>query len=185
MTRFAYILAGGSSSRMGTDKLHLKLKGLSLLERIIETCASVCDDIKLVGNGVGINQSETFKVLSDYPHARGPMAGVISALEDCPEDICFITAADLIDITPQNLTDLFRLYRVEQFLGYSEDGLSQPLCGIYHKSALKVMLPMAERGNFKMQDAVGKLDTRLLPVPNKKWRNINTPRDAELSGVEL
>jgi molybdopterin-guanine dinucleotide biosynthesis protein A len=170
---------------MGTNKLSLKWKGQSLLERIIETCASVCDEVKLVGNSAEINRTETLKVLSDFPRAQGPMAGVISALGDCSEDICFITAADLIDITSQNIIELFRGYAGEQFFGYSEDGFSQPLCGIYHKSALKIMLSMAERDNFKMQDAVEKLNSRLLPVPNKIWRNINTPRDANVSGVEL
>ncbi|MFH1701265.1 MAG: molybdenum cofactor guanylyltransferase [Candidatus Zixiibacteriota bacterium] len=185
MTRFAYILAGGSSSRMGINKLSLKWKGQSLLERIIETCASECDKIRLVGNIILIKEIRGFKVLPDFPLARGPMAGVLSALEDCPEDICFITAADLIDVTSQNIADLFKRYAGEQFLGYCEDGGPQPLCGIYHKSASEIMLAMAEQSNFKMQDVVVRLDARLLPLTNKKWRNINTPRDATSSGVEL
>lgn len=185
MTKFAYILAGGSSSRMGTDKLNLKWRGQSLLEHIIETCSSVCDKVILVGNDIENNQSKTFKILPDYKNARGPMAGVISALENCLDEICFITAADLIDLNSKNITELFKCYSGEQYLGYSEEGLPQPLCGIYHKSALEVMLKMAEGNDFKMQNLVKKLDAKLIPVPNKKWRNINTPRDASKSGVEL
>src|ERR1700757_4185358 len=46
----AFILAGGRSSRMGTDKAFLRLGTLTLLEHAIATAKQVCETVALVGN---------------------------------------------------------------------------------------------------------------------------------------
>ena len=105
------------------------------------------------------------------------MSGVIAALEDCPQESCFITAADLIDLDENILRMLLGEYRGEQYLGIAEMDEIQPLCGIYNKSSLQVLLSRAREGNFSMKEAVGRLKYRLLPPGSTKWRNLNLPQD--------
>ena len=45
----AFILAGGASSRMGTDKSQLLIERQTFTERIAETLSQVVDTVTLVG----------------------------------------------------------------------------------------------------------------------------------------
>ncbi len=72
-----YLLAGGQSSRMGTDKALLHLGGHALLDRAVATLASICDDITVVGRG-----HPTLRHLPDAALSVGPVGGVAAALAD-------------------------------------------------------------------------------------------------------
>ena len=71
------ILAGGKSSRMGTDKALLEFRGQSLLRRQFDTASRVAgpaDDVRVCGNGHGLPCW-----LDDEPGA-GPLSGITTAL---------------------------------------------------------------------------------------------------------
>jgi molybdopterin-guanine dinucleotide biosynthesis protein A len=181
-TEIAYVLAGGKSRRMGSNKLSLIIDGMSMLERTIATCAASFDRIKLVAPVVGALAGLDYTVVQDSPGAAGPMAGVIAALEDCPMDSCFVTAADLIDLRTEVIELLVSQYQGQQFFGLKEQRGIQPLCGIYHVSAVDVFRVRARRGQFGMIDALQELNTGSIALPLSQWRNINCPED--LTSVE-
>ena len=179
----AYVLAGGQSRRMGTDKLSLMIDGKSLLERTITKCAASFERVKLVAPRMGKLAGLGYPVVLDSPTAAGPMAGVIAALEDCPADNCFVTAADLFDLSPDIIELLVSQYSGQTFFGVEEQRGLQPLCGIYHKSALAVLSARADRGQFGMVDALQEMDTGSVTLPPGQWRNLNCPEDlATLEG---
>ncbi|MBU8933506.1 MAG: molybdenum cofactor guanylyltransferase [candidate division Zixibacteria bacterium] len=173
----AYVLAGGRSSRIGTDKLSLIIDGVTLLEHTTTKCAAVLDQVKLVAPKVGKLSELSFPVVLDSPSAAGPMAGVIAAVEDCRAESCFVTAADLFDLRAEVIALLVSQYRGQQYFGLMEPLGIQPLCGIYHKSALTVLYARANQGRFGMTDAVRQMDTDSIVLPQDQWRNINTPED--------
>ncbi len=179
----AYILAGGGSRRMGVDKLFLHIEGLSLLERTIAVCEASFSQVRLVSGKPGKLASLGYPVVVDNPLARGPMGGVIAALRDCPDDCCFITAADLLDLRPEIISSLTDQYDGQQYLGMLESGGLQPLCGIYHKSALDVICRFAEAGEFSMKKAVTALRHGTVALPAGRWRNINSPEDLAMGGL--
>jgi molybdopterin-guanine dinucleotide biosynthesis protein A len=179
----AYVLAGGGSRRMGTDKLFLQIDGRSLLERTVATCKACFTQVKLVaGQAAGFSMLECPVVL-DSPRARGPMAGVIAALEDCETDCCFVTAADLFDLSVEVIESLIAHYRGQQYLGVNESRGLQPLCGIYHKSSLDVFYRCAQRDEYRMAAVVTALNHSGIAVPAGRWRNINTPEDLPIGGA--
>ena len=59
----AFILAGGASRRMGTDKSQLLIERQTFAERIAETLLQVAESVKLVG-GLGANYA---RVADIYP----------------------------------------------------------------------------------------------------------------------
>jgi len=179
----AYVLAGGGSRRMGTDKLSLQIGGQPLLERTIATCAACCKQVKLVAGPSARFSMINCPVVSDSPRARGPMAGVIAALEDCDTDGCFVTAADLFDLSVAVIESLIAQYHGQQYLGVTEPGGVQPLCGIYHKSSLEVFYRRAQHHDFRMTEAVLALDHSGIALPAGQWRNINDPADLPIGGL--
>lgn len=173
----AYILAGGSSRRMGFDKLLLHIDGQSLLEKAIASCNPCFKKVKLVAGKLEQLSPMNNEVVLDSPRARGPMAGVIAALEDCDSDICFITAVDLPDLSSKIINSIIDRYRGQQYLGLLEPGGLQPLCGLYHKSALEALYRHADNGEFSMTEAVKTLNYDVINVPSDRWRNLNYPED--------
>jgi molybdopterin-guanine dinucleotide biosynthesis protein A len=173
----AYILAGGSSRRMGTDKLFLKIDDRSLLERTISTCEFCFENVKLVAGNPARFSSLGIDIVPDSPAARGPMAGVIAALEDSDRDICFVTAADLPDLSRTIIESLIARYSGQQYFGLMEPGGLQPLCGIYSGSSLDAFYRFAREGNFSVAAAVESLNYEALALPSVRWRNINYPGD--------
>lgn len=183
--RSSYILAGGQSRRMGKDKLFMEIDGKSLLQKTIDVCLANFSSVSIVAKEKKKFQETKLPILIDAPGAQGPMAGVITALSDCQTDCCFITAADFYDLDNVIIKMLIENYQNEEYLGLAEPGGVQPLCGIYSTSALTKIIKQAESGNYKMSEAVARLKHKLLPIENKRWRNINNPDDLIKLGDSL
>jgi molybdopterin-guanine dinucleotide biosynthesis protein A len=173
----AYVLAGGQSRRMGSDKLLLPVDGHTLLSRTVSVCREVFDTVKIAAREPGRFSRAGCQVVIDRPRVKGPMAGVLAALADCTSKCCFVTAADLVDLSSDCIRNLVSAYKGEQYLGLQEAGGIQPLCGIYDFSAVKTLEDLATQGNSRMTDAVKQLEHRLLPLAPSRWRNINRPQD--------
>ena len=74
----AFVLAGGKSSRMGSDKAFLELAGRSLLNRALDLARAVVPDVRIVGDA---GKFAAFApTVSDIYPARGPLGGIHAAL---------------------------------------------------------------------------------------------------------
>ncbi len=162
---------------MGVDKLFLQIDGRSMLERTIDVCERCFSRVKLVAGEPARLSSLNREVILDSPMARGPMAGVIAALEDCDQDCCFVTAADLLDLSTEIIESLVSRYSGQQYFGLMEPNGLQPLCGIYHKSSLKSLYHFARTKEFSVAALVRTLDHNHIVVSSSRWRNINYPED--------
>src|ERR687889_1175002 len=85
----AFILAGGASSRMGTDKSQLPLEGQTFTERITETLLRVTDSVFVVGSEADV-----------YPQ-WGALGGLHAALTACKREWAIVVACDLPFVTPE------------------------------------------------------------------------------------
>jgi molybdenum cofactor guanylyltransferase len=75
------ILAGGQSSRMGTDKAMLQIDGKTLMERAIEICKPICHEILISSNNPK-HENFGFTVIPDEIKNCGPMGGIYSCLKN-------------------------------------------------------------------------------------------------------
>lgn len=70
------VLAGGMSTRFGSDKALAVLDGRSLLERAVASLKALCDAVVIVGR-----TSDLATSIVDWPRpGMGPLAGVAAAL---------------------------------------------------------------------------------------------------------
>src|ERR1041385_2754290 len=127
-----FILAGGKSRRMGTDKSQLTLAGKTFIESIAEQMQSVTTRLQIVGKSA----HKSFPAVDDVFANWGALGGVHAALKACQTSWALVVACDFPLVT----TDLFR--RLANLSGDAEavapiqdDGIPQPLCALYRRSA--------------------------------------------------
>lgn len=70
------VLAGGMSTRFGSDKALAQLDGRSLLQRAVDALAALCDSVVIVGR-----TSDLAPSIADWPRpGMGPLGGMAAAL---------------------------------------------------------------------------------------------------------
>lgn len=80
----AILLAGGQSSRMGTDKALLKLSNSPLPQTLLERTYECLQHAGLEDIHVSRNSaSKDFITIADYFQQRGPLAGIEACLPHC------------------------------------------------------------------------------------------------------
>ena len=177
----AYILAGGDSRRMGRDKLRISINGTTLLEKTIGVCQNSFSQVKIVTQRRDRLKRTDLEILHDWPESQGPLAGVIASLIDCPNDCCFITAADFYDLDETIIEMLKKSHDNQLYLGIGEGERIQPLCGIYAKKGLDQIISLARNGITSVSKVISRLNPEAIEI-NRPWRNINSPDDMKKIG---
>lgn len=101
----AIVLAGGRSSRFGSDKLAVELNGVSILERAMRAAGSVSDEVIVVGlpNPSMVPGGRPCPPLravpDDQPHA-GPLAALVGALRETSTGLAIVVGGDMPELAP-------------------------------------------------------------------------------------
>ena len=128
----AFILAGGKSTRMGTDKAFVMLSGRTLLERALDLARSVCADIKIVGDPG--KYGAFAPVVEDIYPGCGPLAGIHAALRSSQSDSNLIVAVDLPFLSTRFLEFLIARSRTGSMVTVVRTNRGwQPLCAVYRR----------------------------------------------------
>lgn len=100
------VLAGGSSRRMGTDKLALPVAGVALLDRVLLAARAACDVLVVVGPARATRVSGVEFVVEEIP-GGGPAAAVAAGLgRAAGHDPVVVLAGDLPLLRPVHLERL-------------------------------------------------------------------------------
>src|SRR5262245_22531689 len=92
----AFILAGGASSRMGTDKARLLLDGKTFIERIAQTLSDFAARVVIVGQH---SEDLDLESVIDIHPKWGALGGIETALTNCKTEWAFVIACDLPFVT--------------------------------------------------------------------------------------
>ena len=130
----AYILCGGKSSRMTTEKGLVKLQENTFIDRIISVLESNNMLVKLITENE--NYSEIgYEILPDIYKNKGPLAGIHSALADSKKESILVLSCDIPLFNSQTLTALHSNAVPEKEVVYATaNGKDHPLVGFYKKS---------------------------------------------------
>lgn len=183
----AFVLAGGKSSRMGSDKAFLRLGDETLLSRALKLAGAVAGEVRIVG---GANKFAGFgQVIEDVYRDRGPLGGIHGALLSSATELNLILAVDLPFVVPEFLEYLLfqaresgAMITVPRVAG----GL-QPLCAAYRRGFAKVAEQSLRQGKNKIDSLFAAAETRV--IEEDEWmragfsaeifRNLNTPEELE------
>jgi molybdenum cofactor guanylyltransferase len=182
-----FILAGGASSRMGTDKARLELDGLNFVERIESALASITTRASLVG---AVDKGAAWPglpVVSDVHVKWGALGGLHAALAACEAEWAAVVACDLPFVTGELFVRLTSLQEnFDAVVPLQADGRLQPLCALYR---VRTTLPRVEElianGERRPRALLNLIQTRIvafeelgdLPGADSFFLNVNTPED--------
>jgi molybdopterin-guanine dinucleotide biosynthesis protein A len=179
-----FILAGGASSRMGTDKSRLLLQGSTMTERIAAAISHVTCSVVLVG---GDAQDLGLQSARDVYERWGALGGIHAALSACYAEWALISACDLPFVSPALFTRLLSLREgFEAVVPIQLDGFRQPLCALYRVSpCLERSRALIESGERRPVALLDSINTRWvhfdelsdLSGSERFFDNINTPED--------
>ena len=153
---YGLVLAGGESRRMGRDKALLCYSGESTqLERTVDLLSKICQKVF-----VSQRKDQSFPIPSkaevvfdSIASVKGPLCGILSAMQAFPQAHWLVLACDLPFVTVSTLEKIITSFRASdpRLTAYrsSSDGLPEPLCAIYPIGSNKVLLDTSRKtGNF-------------------------------------
>ena len=177
-----YILAGGKSSRMGTDKGLLLIEGKAMIEFVIEQMQSVFDNLVIVSNNPEYAKFG-LKVIPDLIKDIGPAGGIYTALNHSDNQLNFIVSCDMPFVTKEAIAFLVTNSNDSQIVLLENQGKLEPLFGVYSKDCEEKWLQLIQQGKVKLQDMVLHFKLKTLSVENNEifpasfFKNINTKAD--------
>ena len=184
---FGLVLAGGESRRMGQDKALLDHNGQSQLAFVVDLIGAVVDKV-FVSTRIDQAADEErgrYEQIVDRFDDVGPVAGILSALEEHPNVDWLVVACDLPNIDEQTIRYLLdRRSDTQPFTAFrsSHDGLPEPLCAVYRNGCRDVVQAFVDDGMICPRKILIRSDTCLLEQPNSAaLDNVNTPDDLQNS----
>lgn len=176
---------------MGRDKALLQRDGQSQLAHIAGILGSCVERVFVStrpDQGDDEERGRYDQIVDRYDNL-GPVAGILSALEEFPDVDWLVVACDLPNIDEQTLKLLLQERSEQPFTAYtsSHDGLPEPLCAVYRSGCSDIIRKFVDDGMNCPRKILIRSDTRLLQQPNPhSLDNVNTPddlRDSVLQAV--
>ena len=175
----AFILAGGKSSRMGTDKGLVSFRGKEMIKWPIDLLQTIFKNVFIVANRSGYAKFE-LPVIEDLLHEKGPIGGLYTALTTSNTNWNFIMACDMPFMNSQVINKLISDCDLHDAVVPYYNNKPEPLAACYNKSCLTLIEKQLESGNFKMQDFISELNIKRIDFSsenisvNHPFRNLNT-----------
>ena len=163
------VLAGGKSSRFGSDKALAEVAGRNLISIAVDRLSGWCDEVVIAGREYG-----PARCIPDQPSPDlGPLGGLCAALRlaaDEGHDVVLSCSVDCLDL-PEDLPA--QLQPAPSCLA------QQPVVGLWPASASATLEALlASGGNRSMRHFAQSIGARLIETD---WQagNVNTPADLE------
>lgn len=181
----AYILCGGKSSRMQTEKGLVCFNEKPFIQYIINAIKPIANNIVLVTN------NEDYKIfgcnlIEDIYTNKGPVGGIYTALEHSKVENNLILSCDIPFITTEVLKILIDNHlSSENNITFLSDGIKNyPLIGVYKKLLVNLFEEAILNEKLKLQRVIQTITNIVISIDIKyhsTLKNINTKQDLETS----
>ena len=179
----AILLAGGKSSRFGSDKRRICLDGESLPEKAARQLGALCGEVIVAGD---ISLPGCRRVRDGVPD-QGPLAGILAGLQAAKGELCLIMACDMPFFPEAVARQLLALAHTRQAAVPRDGEKLQPLFAVVRRSAaLPAAQALLAEGARAVRGLYEVLDTAYLDRADwadtglaEPFFNINRPQDLE------
>jgi molybdopterin-guanine dinucleotide biosynthesis protein A len=182
------ILAGGKSSRMGTDKSFVRVLGRPLIEEIVENLAGLGQETILI-----TNQPEGYRYLGlplygDVLPDKGALGGIYTALHYSAYEHTVCVACDMPFVVRPLLAHLMALAAEGDAVVPRLNGEAEPFRAVYAREAcLGPIRTALEAGKMRIISFFPQVRVRWVEQAELEqfdphhlsFFNVNTPEDLE------
>ena len=153
----AYVLAGGKSSRFGSDKARADLGGMPLILRVASVLRSGSREVIAVADVAGKYVDVGLETIADRRPGLGPLAGIEAALADRLERYgagwVVVASCDMAGLKAEWVTTVVEHLAAAggaNAVAFRRD-FWQPFPGGYHTGSLPVVSELLDRGGASFQ----------------------------------
>lgn len=194
-----YILAGGKSSRFGSDKARALLEGEPLIARLARQVAPIAAGITAVADAADRYADLGLRTIADRRPGLGPLAGLEAALLDLidlpaprrngnegpspegPFSWLAMLTCDMTAASPGWIGQLHQAATVgAKVICFCDSaGWRHPFPGLYHIDLLAQVQQRLDESALAVQVFIDGVDHAAIPAP-ADWPNVaqvNTPED--------
>ena len=186
------VLAGGTGTRLGKNKLLEVVGGRPLLQRVIDSLTPVSRQI-LVVTGQGQTRpgfqvaQTTISVIPDVYPQKGPLGGIYTGLSASETRHSLVVAADMPFLNSRLLQHLSNSATGYDVVMPRINGLIQPLHAVYSRRCLPAIHEQLQRSQLQVRVFLDRIRVRYIEEaeidrfdPRRlSFFNVNTPDDLE------
>ncbi|MEA2075249.1 MAG: molybdenum cofactor guanylyltransferase [Euryarchaeota archaeon] len=197
MQKTVLILAGGKSQRFQSfDKCFITLNNKPLIQHVIDNLSSVADEIIVAardeqqGGQIRNKISNNIVLVFDTLKGFGPLAGILSGLEQASFSYSFVVGCDMPFVNRYVVEFLFEVAErgdYDAVVPRWENGMVEQLHAVYKKEPiLAAIRDSKKKGDAKILNALSRLkNVNYIPMNTIRdidtelitFRNINTPKE--------
>ncbi len=181
------ILAGGRSSRMGTDKAFVSVLGRPLIEEILSQTAGLGLESLIITNRPADYAYLGVPLFGDVLPGKGPLGGLYSALHSATRPHVLCIACDMPFVVRPLLDYLISLIPEGEAIVPRLDGEAEPFRAIYSRACLAPIRAALDAGRMRMisffpevrMRFVDEAEIEQFDPQHLSSFNVNTPEDLE------
>jgi molybdopterin-guanine dinucleotide biosynthesis protein A len=178
------VLAGGASSRMGTDKAMLLIGGVPVIRHIVEKMSPI-GPVLVVTNHPERYRWLEVPMVKDREPGRGPLAGLHAGLSTSICETNLVVACDMPFVSMRAAVWLLSRLGNAFVCVPTLDGRPHPLFAVYRKACLPVLARQLREGQLQVRRFLAEVPTRFVSLEEAGlgeeaercvW-NMNRPED--------
>ena len=181
------ILAGGRSSRMGTDKAFVRVLGRPLIEEILSQSAGLGMESLIITNRPAEYAYLGVPLFGDVLPDKGPLGGLYTALHSATRPHVLCIACDMPFVVRPLLDYLISLIPEGDAVVPRLAGEAEPFRAIYSRACLAPIRAALDAGRMRMISFFPDVRVRFVneaeidqfDPQHLSFFNVNTPDDLE------
>lgn len=180
------VLAGGKSSRMGSDKSLLSWKGITLIERAIQLLKPLCSKVIISSNNF-VYDFTGCETWHDEISIQAAVIGIYSCLKRSATEVNIVLSCDMPFVSTELLKHLLGCSATHAVVVPVHEGFVEPLCGIYKKSIITGLEGYIANDEYSLHRFIEssvhqyvEIDEKLSFYHSRLFLNVNTPDDLRL-----
>ena len=177
------ILAGGKSSRMGSDKGIVNLNGKKFIEHILAAVLPNVIEVLIIANNDNYNNLG-YKVIKDKIKDCGPLGGIYTGLMNSKTENNIVVSCDIPFINSDLIKYIIENTSNADITVPVYKGNIEPLCAVYTKRTSDQIYNLIMNKDLKIQNILKYFITKEIFITkmqkfytDKLFVNINTPEE--------
>lgn len=179
----AVILAGGKSSRFGSNKAFAEFNGSPLIERVAGILGSIFERLILITNSPKEFSYLKLPIYEDPVKGLGPIGGIWAGLKGIQDETGFFVACDMPFINEKLIRHMVAVRNDFDAVVPKIGWRMEPLHALYTKNCLPALIEVIEAGSYQTIKSfnslrvryVSETEIRALDPGLQSFLNVNRP----------